>query len=165
MYVTSLHLLQSARFRQRRICHALLLISGCARSHVTCLPIDLSQHHSGVPVTSTTNDMAFQDVYLSITNSHLLHADRPGQQGGRDQPAPYHLNADHIRADLTSGGDGERPNWPLSCYGPGRDAPRQLLEGAVEQSPEECRVLYHQAVAAGMVGEYVSLLMSRWRDA
>ncbi|KAI7110858.1 hypothetical protein KC352_g36088, partial [Hortaea werneckii] len=77
-------------------------------------------------------------------------------QGGRDQPAPYHLNADHIRADLTSGGDGERPNWPLSCYGPGRDAPRQLLEGAIEQSPEECRVLYHQAVAAGMVGEYAN---------
>ncbi|KAI7542377.1 hypothetical protein KC316_g15305 [Hortaea werneckii] len=81
---------------------------------------------------------------------------RPGQQRGRDQPAPYHLNTDHIRADLTSGGDGERPNWPLSCYGPGRDAPMQLLEGAVEQSPEECRVLYHQAVAAGMVGEYAN---------
>ncbi|KAI7054435.1 hypothetical protein KC327_g18288, partial [Hortaea werneckii] len=81
---------------------------------------------------------------------------RPGQQGGRDQPAPYHLNAEHIRADLTSGGDGERPMWPLSCYGPGRDAPRQLLEGAIEQSPEECRVLYHQAVAAGMVGEYAN---------
>ena len=103
--------------------------------------------------------MAFRDVYRSITNSHLLPADRPGQQGGRDQPAPYHLNADHIRADLTIGGDGERPNWPLSCYGPGRDAPRQLLEGAIEQSPEECRVLYHQAVAAGLVGEYVSHLI------
>ena len=103
--------------------------------------------------------MAFREAYWSITNSHLPPADRPGQQGGRDQPAPYHLNADHIRADLTSGGDGERPNWPLSCYGPGRDAPRQLLEGAIEQSPEECRVLYHQAVAAGMVGEYVGHLI------
>ncbi|TKA27942.1 hypothetical protein B0A50_04007 [Salinomyces thailandicus] len=83
---------------------------------------------------------------------------RPGQQNsGRDQSLPYHLNADIIRSDLTTGGaDGEKPTWPLSCYGPGRDAPRQLLEGIIEQSPEECRVLYYQAQAAGQLQEYAT---------
>ena len=65
---------------------------------------------------------------------------------------PYHLTADGIKADLTQGDD--RPTWPLSAYGPGRDAPRQLLEGPLEQSPEELRVQYYVARAGGSTQQY-----------
>jgi nucleoporin NUP42 len=43
----------------------------------------------------------------------------------------------------------DRPIWPMSCYGPGTDAPRQLIEGDVEQSPEEMRVRAYLMVAQG----------------
>lgn len=58
----------------------------------------------------------------------------------------YHLNKEAIIADLKE----ERPIWPFSAYGPGRDAPRQLFGGfPIEQSPEEMRVLYYLAQASG----------------
>jgi nucleoporin NUP42 len=47
--------------------------------------------------------------------------------------------------DLT----GQRPIYPLSCYGPGREAPRQLIEGPVEISPEELRVRFYNQREAG----------------
>ena len=51
-----------------------------------------------------------------------------------------------IEGDLRN----ERPKWPFSAYGPGRDAPLQLFGGfPLEQSPEEMRVLYYQAIASG----------------
>ena len=59
---------------------------------------------------------------------------------------------DGIKADLTQGDD--RPIWPLSAYGPGRDAPRQLLEGPLESSPEELRVQYYLAKAGGSTQQY-----------
>ena len=81
--------------------------------------------------------------------------DRPGQS---NQPLPFHLNYDAIKADLTpSDQGGERPSWPLSSYGPGRDAPRQLLEGSIEQSFEEVRLQYYVARASGSEQSYVSL--------
>ncbi|KAF1365078.1 hypothetical protein EJ07DRAFT_161191 [Lizonia empirigonia] len=77
---------------------------------------------------------------------------RPNQNSGgpfasgRDSKTlPYHLDIADIRADLS----GQRPIYPLSCYGPGRDAPRQLIEGPVEISPEELRVRYYTQRAAG----------------
>ncbi|KAF2868972.1 hypothetical protein BDV95DRAFT_578023 [Massariosphaeria phaeospora] len=77
---------------------------------------------------------------------------RPGQQagstfaGGRDTRTPrFHLTKDDIKADLTD----QRPIYPLSCFGPGRDAPRQLIEGRVEVSPEELRVRYYSQGATG----------------
>lgn len=58
----------------------------------------------------------------------------------------YGLNKDIIVTDLKN----ERPIWPLSAYGPGKDAPRQLFGGfPIEQSPEEMRVLYYLAQANG----------------
>ena len=68
---------------------------------------------------------------------------------------PYHLDIADIKADLS----GQRPIYPLSCYGPGRDAPRQLIEGPVEISPEELRVRYYVARAAGQ--ENVAVSMAR----
>lgn len=49
-----------------------------------------------------------------------------------------------IKADLS-----ERPLYPLSCYGPGKGAPRQLIEGLVEISPDELRLRYYTLLAAG----------------
>lgn len=66
---------------------------------------------------------------------------------------PYSLDAADIKADLS----GQRPIYPLSCYGPGREAPRQLIEGPVEISPEELRVRYYSARAAGQENVAVSM--------
>lgn len=49
----------------------------------------------------------------------------------------------------------ERPIWPLSSYGPGKNAPLQLMEGDIEQSPEEMRVRHYLAVASGNPQESV----------
>jgi nucleoporin NUP42 len=66
--------------------------------------------------------------------------------GNRDaKPASFHLDRDDIKNDLTS----QRPIYPLSCYGPGREAPRQLIEGPVEISPEELRLRYYTLRAEG----------------
>jgi len=59
-----------------------------------------------------------------------------------------------MRNDLTT----QRPIYPLSCYGPGRDAPRQLIEGPVEISPEELRVRYYAQRLAGNEAGAVSIL-------
>jgi nucleoporin NUP42 len=58
-----------------------------------------------------------------------------------------------MKSDLTS----QRPIYPLSAYGPGRDAPRQLIEGPVEISPEELRVRYYGCRSAGNEGVAVSI--------
>ncbi|KAF2864240.1 hypothetical protein K470DRAFT_254563 [Piedraia hortae CBS 480.64] len=63
---------------------------------------------------------------------------------------PYYLNEDVIRSDLTV----DRPEWKLSAYGPGRDAPRQLIGGAVEISPEEMRAQERLANSYGRSDEY-----------
>lgn len=66
--------------------------------------------------------------------------------GGRDsKPASFHLDVTDIKIDLTD----QRPVYPLSCYGPGREAPRQLIEGPVEISPEELRFRYYALRAEG----------------
>ena len=98
-------------------------------------------------------------IQTMTLNSHRPSAhsfvDRPGQSN--NQPLPYYLSYDTIKADLTPNDQGgERPIWPLSSYGPGRDAPRQLLEGAIEQSFEEVRLEYYVARASGNEQSYVS---------
>ncbi|OQO05188.1 hypothetical protein B0A48_08208 [Cryoendolithus antarcticus] len=68
---------------------------------------------------------------------------------GQGQQAPaeetYNVTADNIRVDLTT----DRPIWPLTAYGPGRNAPAQLIEGDLEMSPEEMRVMYYLAMTTG----------------
>lgn len=64
----------------------------------------------------------------------------------------YHLSKEDMKADLTD----QRPIYPLSAYGPGRDAPRQLIEGPVEISPEELRLRYYTLRAAGNEAAAVS---------
>ncbi|EFQ30341.1 uncharacterized protein GLRG_05485 [Colletotrichum graminicola M1.001] len=66
-------------------------------------------------------------------------------RGGNDA-LPYQLSKEAIEKDLTS----EAPQWILSAYGPGRDAPEQLFGGPMrEQSFEEMRLLHLMATAAG----------------
>ncbi|KAI4608677.1 hypothetical protein J4E80_008882 [Alternaria sp. BMP 0032] len=69
---------------------------------------------------------------------------RPGDNSGSTS-SPFSLDKDAIQVDLTK----ERPIYPLSCYGPGKDAPRQLIEGPVEISLEELRSRYYTLRAAG----------------
>ncbi|KAK7529803.1 uncharacterized protein J3D65DRAFT_641254 [Phyllosticta citribraziliensis] len=51
----------------------------------------------------------------------------------------YNLDQEVIRIDLST----ERPIWPFSAYGPAKAVPRQLIEGAIEQSPEEMRFRFY----------------------
>lgn len=58
----------------------------------------------------------------------------------------YRISIDTIEADLKS----EAPQWILSAYAPGRDAPEQLFGGYPrEQSFEEMRLHYLTGKAAG----------------
>lgn len=68
---------------------------------------------------------------------------RPGQQSASANT--YNITKEILKIDLTN----EKPIYPLSCYGPGRDAPRQLIEGACEISPEELRLRYYNLRDAG----------------
>jgi hypothetical protein len=72
---------------------------------------------------------------------------------------PYHLDKADIKNDLT----GQRPIYPLSCYGPGRDVPRQLIEGPVEISPEELRVRYYTQRLAGAEAVAVGIILPSGR--
>ncbi|KAI8939689.1 hypothetical protein NX059_003447 [Plenodomus lindquistii] len=69
--------------------------------------------------------------------------------GNRDQnsTASFNLSEADIKKDIE-----ERPLYPISCYGPGRGAPRQLIEGPVEISPEELRLRYYTLRAIGDEG-------------
>lgn len=75
---------------------------------------------------------------------------------------PYYLVSEDIRCDLTYRRDnekGERPLYPLGAYGPGKGAPKQLIEGDLEQSPEELRVQAYLALANGLLPQFVSLVI------
>ncbi|OHF02024.1 hypothetical protein CORC01_02603 [Colletotrichum orchidophilum] len=66
-------------------------------------------------------------------------------RGGNDA-LPYSLAKEAIEKDLTT----EAPQWILSAYGPGRDAPEQLFGGNLrEQSFEEMRLVHMMAAASG----------------
>lgn len=78
----------------------------------------------------------------------------PGPQGGPNplrgssttRDLPYKLDKATITNDLSK----ERPEWILSAYGPGRDAPLQLFGGHPrEQSFEELRLRHYELAAQG----------------
>lgn len=64
----------------------------------------------------------------------------------------YNVSVENTRDDLTK----DRPLYPFSCYGPGVNAPKQLIEGHLEQSPEEMRVQAYLAQSNGQIEQYVS---------
>lgn len=68
-------------------------------------------------------------------------------------PDKYNISADVIERDLST----DLPQWILSSYAPGRDAPGQLFGGYPrEQSFEEMRLHYYTAKAAGNEQQAVS---------
>ena len=71
------------------------------------------------------------------------------------------LSPDVITKDLTS----EKPQWILSCYGPGRNAPEQIFGGNREQSFEEMRYKYYMAVHLGRGPEAVNESIALWESA
>jgi hypothetical protein len=76
----------------------------------------------------------------------MFHHEKPSLTHHR-----YNVTGETIKLDLTE----DRPTWPLSSYGPGKNAPLQLMEGDIEQSPEEMRVRHYLAVAKGNPQESV----------
>ncbi|KAL3477807.1 hypothetical protein BJX99DRAFT_245998 [Aspergillus californicus] len=63
----------------------------------------------------------------------------------------YGVTTQDIKADLTAGQG--RPIWVFSCFGPGRNAPRQLFGGPQrELSFEELRLRHYEAAALGNPG-------------
>ncbi|KAI1456117.1 hypothetical protein F4805DRAFT_433903 [Annulohypoxylon moriforme] len=76
------------------------------------------------------------------SNANRFSALNSGGGGNKPQENPYKITADIIKGDLLV----ERPPWPLSCYGPGREAPEQLFGGYPrEQSLEEVMVYIKSA--------------------
>lgn len=73
----------------------------------------------------------------------------------------YHLDANTIIRDLTA----EKPQWILSCYGPGKNAPEQIFGGNREQSFEEMRYKYYLAVHQGTAPEAVNEAIALWESA
>ncbi|KAK5151344.1 hypothetical protein LTR04_006615 [Oleoguttula sp. CCFEE 6159] len=108
---------------------------------------------------SSGQSQTFQGVYVfedsSLPSRQWNHvADDPWdlRRGSASQPLPYHLSAEIIASDLKT----ERPIWPFSAYGPGRDAPRQLIGGfPIEQSFEEMRVAHYLGMASGNVEQAI----------
>ena len=89
----------------------------------------------------------------------LQTQDNSRNSSGRPPPAPtpptnpFQLEKAAIIVDLSS----EKPQWPLSAYGPGRQAPEQLFGGPNrEQSFEEMRLKHYMGVAAGNMQGAVS---------
>ncbi|KAK6443533.1 hypothetical protein LTR95_000360 [Oleoguttula sp. CCFEE 5521] len=80
-----------------------------------------------------------------LARAHLDKGNKHQPKKPTDGNTRYNVTADNIRVDLTT----DRPIWPLTSYGPGRNAPAQLIEGELETSPEEMRVMYYLAMTTG----------------
>ncbi|KAI0475695.1 hypothetical protein GGR56DRAFT_525582 [Xylariaceae sp. FL0804] len=80
----------------------------------------------------------------NANNSNRFGALSSGAPKSQDSSAGrFKVNSDGLKLDLAE----ERPTWILSCYGPGRDAPKQLFGGYPrEQSLEE--IMLHIRSAA-----------------
>ena len=79
---------------------------------------------------------------------------------GPGPTVPFALDKSQIITDLSS----EKPQWILSAYGPGRQAPAQLFGGPMrEQSFEEMRLLHYMGMSSGnpqQAVRYASLIVS-----
>ncbi|KAL4819316.1 hypothetical protein BDW67DRAFT_155758 [Aspergillus spinulosporus] len=85
-------------------------------------------------------------------------------QQSKQEQANYGLTTADIKADLTAG-EG-RPIWVFSCYGPGKNAPRQLFGGPQrEQSFEELRLRHYEAAAAGNPGAAIQEAENMYKEA
>ncbi|KAI9822286.1 MAG: hypothetical protein M1827_000004 [Pycnora praestabilis] len=80
------------------------------------------------------------------SNASTSPASSPFGGTGGNRPLPFQLSKEIILNDLSK----EVPQWILSAYGPGRDAPIQLFGGHPrEQSFEEMRLQHYIAATSG----------------
>lgn len=104
---------------------------------------------------SSQSQGGFGNRFSALNNQNGARG-RPGGFGSgpsNQDNNPYNVSGETIKLDLTT----ERPIWPLSSYGPGRNAPLQLMEGDIEQSPEEMRVRHYLALSKGNPQESIQL--------
>ncbi|KAI0141878.1 hypothetical protein GGR57DRAFT_395503 [Xylariaceae sp. FL1272] len=87
--------------------------------------------HSVVNTNQTSNSFGpSNNRFNALSNTNST-------RGAEDLATRYKISKDLIKTDLTT----ELPQWILSSYGPGRDAPEQLFGGYPrEQSFEEIRL-------------------------
>ncbi|KAK7546578.1 hypothetical protein IWX49DRAFT_416412 [Phyllosticta citricarpa] len=88
-------------------------------------------------VTQARPPQQNQNRYGALNNQFGGGAARGPPRNGPNNK--YNLDQDVIRTDLTT----DRPIWPFSAYGPVKSVPRQLIEGPIEQSPEEIRFRFY----------------------
>ncbi|KAK8197066.1 hypothetical protein IWZ00DRAFT_500320 [Phyllosticta capitalensis] len=88
-------------------------------------------------VTQARPPQQNQNRYGALNNPFGGGAARAPARNGQNNK--YNLDTDVIKTDLTT----DRPIWPFSAYGPVKGIPRQLIEGPVEQSPEEVRFRFY----------------------
>ncbi|KAI2927822.1 hypothetical protein CBS63078_1927 [Aspergillus niger] len=104
----------------------------------------------------------------TLSSGNRFGALAGGGFGGRgaqtQQSADYGITTTDIKADLTAGKG--RPEWIFSCYGPGRNAPRQLFGGTSrERSFEELRLRHYEAAAAGNADQAVQEAQALYAEA
>ena len=77
----------------------------------------------------------------------------PARRSRDSRDRPYGITRQTLEDDLRA----ELPQWIMSAYGPGKDAPRQLFGGFPrEQSFEELRVQHYLNMASGNPQQTVS---------
>ncbi|KAL6870483.1 hypothetical protein J3F83DRAFT_760959 [Trichoderma novae-zelandiae] len=121
----------------------------------------------------------YQQGYCKFGNS--CRYEHPSAGGNRNQPSnrfgslggtntgandsalsKYSITPEVIEKDLTS----EAPQWILSAYAPGRDAPDQLFGGYPrEQSFEELRLHYLMGQASGNEQQALNEAQQLWQNA
>ncbi|KAL3468505.1 hypothetical protein BJX64DRAFT_295742 [Aspergillus heterothallicus] len=84
--------------------------------------------------------------------------------GGGGGSGGFNMTAGDIKTDLQAGKG--RPDWLFSCYGPGRNAPKQLFGGPQrELSFEELRLRHYEAAAGGNPGPAIQEAESLYNEA
>ncbi|KAF2666540.1 hypothetical protein BT63DRAFT_426993 [Microthyrium microscopicum] len=76
-----------------------------------------------------------------------------GNNGNRNARDTDVVDPKIIETDLTT----DRPIWPFSSYQPRSDLPRQLIEGAIEVSPDEMRCKSYLLALQGKQNDIVEI--------
>lgn len=119
-------------------CCSLILSNGVLRNLHCFFHFTFNRHE---PVTKTLSSRKFND-----TRSTVRYPSLPSCATWLTSVSSYKLDKATIANDLSK----ERPQWILSAYGPGRDAPLQLFGGHPrEQSFEELRLRHYELAAQG----------------
>ncbi|OJJ03495.1 hypothetical protein ASPVEDRAFT_195038 [Aspergillus versicolor CBS 583.65] len=121
--------------------------------------------HPGAQQQTFTGGNRFGALSGGSSGFNSRSSSGPGQQSKQSQePVNYGVTVEDIKADLVAGKG--RPDWVFSCYGPGRNAPKQLFGGPQrEQSFEELRLRHYEAAASGNPGPAIQEAESMYNEA